>query len=390
MSRRKHADHVFRRGVVRAVCIKLEFEEQTRCFVVPVEHVRVDNRVRDISDTVDSAQFEHPARFSLSDDSDPLGVSHKKTHHSPPIVFSGYEKDLATRVDHLKLDVGVSLDHLEMSKAERPSTKTKIYEFLSRSTSRSRSRSQSASGRAVSNDTDPSQGRPSPPAPPTNSAPSRPYTRSPSRPLSANTTNTEQTVTQTNVRARTPRSRPAPVVVQNPAEYDSRMPILASPQPQKKKSPTLFGISFTGRSRPSTPKQEDLTSPPRSPTRGRQGELRMRDKTKLEQWFSPRLFSVPARLPNETAASSSLHPPVHAPQPHRAVPHIMSAPSTPVISAVPAPADSDRDGQCSPLRRMLGVKPKERTKDKPVVSVPMLRTRTYSRDGAGGGGPSRA
>ena len=317
-----------------------------------------------------------------------------------------------------------------MSKPERQSTKTKvrpvratsaprrqltslsfleIYEFLSRSSSsrsRSRSRSKSASGRAVSNDPSPSRHPPHPQqSSSSNPAPSasRPATRSPSRPLSANTSATDRTITQSAVRAQTPRIRPPPIAeLPHPtAQYDPRMPPPPVPPPQKKKPPTLFGISFRGRSRPPTPNQYDLTSPPQSPRRGRQVSDRAKEKTKLEQWFTPRLFSgacsapplpppppppphaeprtAPARLPDDTAHSSSAQTALFAPQPRRLLPHAMSVPTTPTAPRAP-PLDDDSEGRCSPLLRMFGVKSKERARDRPVVSVPILRARTRSRD----------
>lgn len=164
---------------------------------------------------------------------------------------------------------------------KRPSVK--IYDFLARSTSRSRSKSTRRSSDSATPD-DPDTTLTT-----MDSIRSKPVTRSPSRPLSNNrplsdqTARTHSTITPlpASSRAHTPRT--------TADGYDMSMPPPPVPTPtsskRKSKPPTLFGISLSGRSRPTTPKDEraDPISPPGTPARGRPGfsSSSRKDKTSV-------------------------------------------------------------------------------------------------------------
>ncbi|KAI0065844.1 hypothetical protein BV25DRAFT_1821529 [Artomyces pyxidatus] len=416
---------------------------------------------------LDSARFRLSHDFARLVRSPSAASSSKSTHTARTSSTHGSRALGHTDQDYENdPDVHVELDPLEMSRvlAELPvehrSRRAKIYEFLSRSTSRSRSRSKSTTRRSVSDEVPPDL--PSLTNTTTTTASttsdsnyhntptrngSKPLTRSPSRPLSNNTTTTGDTITPTNVRSRTPRATAPPQfdhpahpvndsgigVNEHPYEYDPRMPPpplpIPLPQPpaqtptqqkRKSKTPTLFGISLPGRSRPTTPKNEDappgnMVSRPMSPsaTRGRQPPSSKggKDKPTGPTWLNPRLFSGPPRPPAEASGQSS-RTPIVAPQPRSAMKPSMTAPPTPstTFDAVPRThstpptmppltrsdsSSSVRSGRCSPLlglgggaRRMFSTKNKGKEKEagRPVVSVPMMRTRTASREGPGKGG----
>ncbi|KAI0034110.1 hypothetical protein K488DRAFT_69403 [Vararia minispora EC-137] len=320
------------------------------------------------------------------------------------------------------------------SQPPAPSRKAKIYDFISRSTSRSRSKSTRRSSKSsvlpesdlttvtvTTVATDPDTNLDSN-LTPTRHDRSKPTTRSPSRPLSSNTSGTASTITPLNAptRARTPRAYPPPTTSGHPIypndmadrqDYDPSMPPPPVPQHKRKsKPPTLFGFPLPTLSRPTTPKDDrlEMVSPPVTPARGRSGwdprRRRSKDRSSMER----------ARGSGPSAPAA-----IHAPKPRSApaahafvTHHINDGPADPVLRSMTSPPDEagvhalsysrppsshSSRGRCSPMfnlrfltrsrsrgesSRSTSRKGKGRVpdEDRPRVSVPVISTRTHSRD----------
>ncbi|KAH9986324.1 hypothetical protein BJV74DRAFT_951929 [Russula compacta] len=387
-----------------------------------------------------------PAKFRLSHDfarlvRSPSSVSSKSARtgrtastHGSRALASDYENEPHTALFHHPVD----LDHHDMPPlfadppAESLPRRAKFCGFLSRSSSSSRSRSKgdtrpsdSTSNESpdVLNATNITTSSTSctsdshfATVPTLGPSVSRP--RSPSRPLSDNTTTTGETVTPKNFHSRTFRaSRPPhhaqsisphlindsgigvnePLIAYDPLIPTPSVPDSASLVPptslkEKRRSKPLFGLPVAPWSRPTTPRDEEISAIP-YPPQSRQSKV-----SKFENWF---------KLGPPSAIASSSRP-IAAPQPHRPLASPISANradagmrphSTPPrihASRELESSDSERDGRCSPLLGLFSSargrgKQREGTHDhhqadseKPVVGQPIIRTRTASREGPNG------
>jgi hypothetical protein len=139
--------------------------------------------------------------------------------------------------------------------------------------------------------------------------PSTSRPRSPPRPLSDNTTTTSETVTPKKLHSRTSRASRSPhhaqplsphmindsgIGVNEPLiTYDLHMPptiaaavdaatVRPTSTKEKRRSKPLFGLPVAPWSRPTTPKDEEISAPPlpRQSSRSRQSRV-----SKIENWF---------------------------------------------------------------------------------------------------------